>query len=45
MDKYYVGCNEGDWNIELSRAYGVSINFGENLKIIGIQWGVNLLIY
>ena len=27
------------------RKYAVSTNFCENLRILGIQWGVNLLIY
>ena len=27
------------------KVYNVSINFGENLKILDIQWGDNLLIY
>ena len=32
-----------DWNIKISRAYSVNIKFGENLGILDIQSGVNLL--
>ena len=31
--------------IYISSADIVGINFGKNFKILGIQWGVNLLIY
>ena len=41
--KYSVGSNDGDWNMKISKVYSVSINFGQNLRILGIQWGVNLL--
>ena len=37
--------NDGDWNTKISRVYSVSINFGESLRILCIQWGINLLIH
>ena len=32
-----------DWNVHIPKVYTVRINFGENLRILALQWGVKLL--